>query len=48
MHDQKMRCGRGGIRIGLTEVELQLERGELRVHGAHDLRGGAIAALPLA
>src|SRR5688572_21825649 len=48
MHDQQVRRRRGNIRIRFLEIELQLQRRELRVHHAQELRGGPIAALTLA
>src|SRR6187401_646163 len=46
MQDQHLGRRRGSLR--LAEIELEAQRRELRIGVAHDLRGGAIAALPLA
>ena len=48
MHDEQVRRGRRSLRIRFAEMEFEPERRELRIQIAHDLRDGAIAALPLA
>src|SRR5216117_484714 len=48
VHDQQVRCRRGDLGIGFAESELELQGCELRIHDAHGLRRGAVAALPLA